>query len=87
MDKSKKTRVIDDKISIFGILSATKALTNPVKENLEISKEMLQIEKERLNVEKNIEKHLEAVSNAQKNFVTAMLRVAQALEYRNALKR
>jgi hypothetical protein len=74
-EKPKKKREIDDKISIFGILGASKAITKPV--NL-----MLELQKEQLEVAKNIEKQLEKSSKAQEEIAKYLLRTAQTLENR-----
>ena len=63
----------ETKVTLFGILAATKALTNPIKESLEIQKQQLQ-------VSDRIDKHLEIIANVQKALADNILRVANAIE-------
>lgn len=62
----------EQKIVLFGILAGTKALLNPVKENLEISKQGLEILK-------GIESSLQMISVSQKAIAENLLRTARAL--------
>jgi hypothetical protein len=62
-----------EKVTLFGILSATKRLTEPVNE-------LLQVQKERLQVEKQIEKALHQNAVAQQAIAQVVVRAARAIE-------
>jgi len=74
-EKIKKKREIDDKISIFGILGASKSITKPVNT-------MLELQREELEIAKKIEKQLDRSSKSQEEIAKYLLRTAQALENR-----
>jgi hypothetical protein len=63
----------DVKVTLFGILAGTKALTNPVKE-------ILEIEKQQLEILKNIDISLDSMSASQKAIAENMLKTATAVE-------
>jgi len=78
IERDKKTREIDDKISIFGILSATKNLTNPIKEIAETNRQLLETQKQ-------MEKSLSLIASSQRAVAEVMLRIAIATERANLI--
>lgn len=87
MEIPKKQRVVDDKISIFGILGASKAVTNPLKELIELGKQRLAIEKQQAEVLGKMESHLAKSSTAQATLASLLARVAYALETQSSIMR
>lgn len=85
LEAEKKKREIDDKISIFGILSATKNLTNPLNGIWQVEQERLQAEREQIEVSKRIEKLLEINAKANETLTMAIVRIALAIESRNKM--
>jgi len=78
-EREKKKREIDDKISIFGILSATKALTNPIKEIAETNRQILE-------TQKRIESSLSLIASSQKAVAQFISRIAYATERANTIR-
>ncbi len=84
MEKIKKQRVVDDKISLFGILSATKAITNPVNKMQEVQEQQLKLSQENLQVSREIAKSEAVIADTQKALIKELMRVATALERMSA---
>lgn len=78
MIQTKKQRTVDDKISIFGILSATKALTNPINE-------IKEAQQQQTRILQSIEEHLAETADFQRALVAQLTRVAISLEARNSI--
>lgn len=71
----------EQKVSFFGVLAATKALLNPIKENLEIAKQILEVEKQNSLTLGRIDSSLEKASTSLIELSGNLLRTAQAVEH------